>query len=61
MPDEIHLSPFERRHIGPHGAFIFRIDRAHEAEAIRRVLQRRLAEISVEFGAAASVRLARAA
>ena len=61
MHDELNLSPFERSHTGPHGAFIVRFNRAHAEEACRRVLERRLAEVSFEVGGPAPMLVRKAA
>lgn len=29
MIDELHLDPFERRHVGQHGAFVLRTNHVH--------------------------------
>lgn len=50
MIDELILSPFERTHVGSHGAFVFRVNREHESEAVKRIRERNLAEVKLSFG-----------
>lgn len=60
MYDELHLSPFERTHLGRHGAFVHRVNHKHVEETKAAILARRLEEVRYEVTAPA-VRLRRAA
>jgi hypothetical protein len=40
----LEIDPFERRHVGKHGAFIFRANRAFAARAAKAAAQRQLEE-----------------
>lgn len=44
MPEDLNLDPFERTHIGPHGAYVFRVNRAHAKRASEAALARQEAE-----------------
>lgn len=67
FPGEIHLDPFERRHVGRDGAFVLRINREHVAIARAAVALRLdvpVGAITVDWKAARAsvpVKLRRAA
>jgi hypothetical protein len=55
VTDEIVLDPFERRHLGTHGAFTLRVNRKHVERCVRHILSRQLDEVEIEFGHGLSV------
>lgn len=44
MPEDLNLDPFDRLHVGKHGAFVFRINRRHEALARDAAKRRQIEE-----------------
>lgn len=50
MPDDLHLDPFERRHVGEHGAFLVRTDPRHVELSVKAIMLRRQDEVEISFG-----------
>lgn len=47
--DELSPDPFERRHVGEHGAFLIRTNPEHIERCRARIELRRITEVQVNF------------